>query len=98
MFGEIKSSSRALRSGSPNSKTYVLMGHKELADEHIIAARQDSYLTEMFCLKASASSPIDQKVLYDYWNEIHIVVSSVSEDLTIEVPGRLLFPYKTVDD
>ena len=98
MFGEIKSSSRALRSGSPNSKTYVLMGHKELADEHIIAARQDSYLTEMFCLRASASSPIDHIVIYDYWNEIQSAVSSINEDISIEVPGRLLFPFKTVDN
>lgn len=39
MFGEVKSSSKSIKSASPNSKTYVLMGYKSIADEHIIAAR-----------------------------------------------------------
>lgn len=44
MFGEVKSSSKTLKSATPNSKAYVLMGYKCLADEHILAARQDSTL------------------------------------------------------
>ena len=52
MFGEVKSSSKSIKSASPNSRTYVLMGHKNLADEHIIAARQDSALNEIFVLRA----------------------------------------------
>lgn len=51
MFGEVKSSSRAIKNASPNAKTYVLMGYRSLADTHIIAARNDSALTEMFALR-----------------------------------------------
>ena len=64
MFGEIKSSSKAIRSASPNSKTYVLMGYKCLADEHIIAARQDATLSEMFVMRKNEISPIDANALY----------------------------------
>lgn len=51
MFGEVQYSSQSIRSAVPNSKTYVLMGYKELSDNNIIAARQDSALTEMFVLR-----------------------------------------------
>ena len=34
MFGEIKSSSKTLKSSTPNSRAYVLMGYKNIADEH----------------------------------------------------------------
>lgn len=90
MFGEIKSSSGAIRSASPNSKTYVLMGYKDLKDEHIVAARQDSVLTEMFVLRAGADEPIDPYALFDYWREITEAVGNVSEGTVIKVPGRLL--------
>ncbi len=90
MFGEIKSSSKAIRSASPNSKTYVLMGYKCIADEHIIAARQDSVLSEMFVLRRNENSPIDAGALYLYWEEIAGVMSEITEDSQIEVPGRLL--------
>ncbi|MBQ6623141.1 MAG: Bpu10I family restriction endonuclease [Mogibacterium sp.] len=92
MFGEVKSSSQAIRSATPNSKTYVLMGHKELADDHIIAARQDSALTEMFVLRKDASSPIEAEVLYEYWDEITTALDGIFEPVAIETPGRLLFP------
>ena len=90
MFGEIKSSSKAIRSASPNSKTYVLMGYKCLADEHIIAARQDSVLTEMFSLRLHESSPIEASVLYEYWSEITQVIKDVSKPNTVNSVGRLL--------
>lgn len=90
MFGEVKSSSKAIRSASPNSKTYVLMGHKELADEHIIAARQDSTLSEMFVLRKDALSPIDARTLYLYWEEISTSINDINADCTIVVPGKLL--------
>ena len=90
MFGEIKSSSKAIRSASPNSKTYVLMGYKCIADEHIIAARQDSTLTEMFVLRENKNSPIDAAALYLYWKEIVSAIKDISKEDSITVPGRLL--------
>lgn len=90
MFGEIKSSSKAIRSASPNSRTYVLMGYKCLADEHIIAARQDATLTEMFVLRKDEYSPIDANALYLYWKEVSEAIQNISEEETISVPGRLL--------
>ena len=92
MFGEIKSSSKAIRSASPNSKTYVLMGYKDLADEHIIAARQDSTLTEMFALRQDAHSPISSATLLEYWREIKNAVDSISSNENIPLVGRLLNP------
>lgn len=90
MFGEIKSSSKAIRSASPNSKTYVLMGYKCLADEHIIAARQDSTLTEMFVLRKNENSPIDANALYLYWKEIIDTIKEIASENEIIVPGKLL--------
>ncbi len=90
MFGEIKSSSKAIRSASPNSKTYVLMGYKCLADEHIIAARQDATLSEMFVLRKNESSPIDSNALYLYWHEIVEAIKDISNENEILVPGKLL--------
>ncbi len=90
MFGEIKSSSKAIRSASPNSQTYVLMGYKDLADEHIIAARQDSALTEMFVLRKDKNSPIDAEALYLYWKEIVTTINNIASDDNITVPGKLL--------
>lgn len=90
MFGEIKSSSKSIRSASPNSKTYVLMGYKSIADEHIIAARQDSTLSEMFVLKENERAPIDANALYLYWQEITKAIAEVSNNEEITVPGKLL--------
>ena len=92
MFGEVKSSSKAIRSATPNSKTYVLMGYKDLADEHIIAARQDATLTEMFALRKSSDSPIDWHALYEYWREVSEAVNSLSKQEVVKPTGRLLFP------
>lgn len=92
MFGEIKSSSKAIRSASPNSRTYVLMGYRDLANEHIIAARQDSTLTEMFALRQKAGLPILGTVLFEYWKEIKNAVESVSLDDIVPSTGRLLNP------
>lgn len=92
MFGEVKSSSKSIRNASPNSKTYVLMGYKSIADEHIISARQDSALSEIFVLRANAHAPIDSNVLYDYWEEITNSISQIANDNLIQVPGRLLNP------
>lgn len=90
MFGEIKSSSKAIRSASPNSKTYVLMGYKCLADEHIIAARQDSTLSEMFVLRKNENSPIDSDALFLYWQEIIEAIEDIANNNEIIVPGKLL--------
>lgn len=90
MFGEIKSSSKAIRSASPNSKTYVLMGYKSIADEHIVAARQDSTLSEMFVLRKNENAPIDANTLYLYWCEIAETINNISMENEISVPGKLL--------
>lgn len=90
MFGEIKSSSKTLKSSTPNSKAYVLMGYKDLADEHIFAARQDSTLDEMFALQAGEGCPIDADALYDYYTEIIQAINNLATPPTITVPGRLL--------
>ena len=92
MFGEIKSSSKAIRSAAPNSKTYVLMGYKVIKDEHIIAARQDSALTEMFALKAKEGAKIDPQVLRQYWEEVAQAVSQAASPTTVPASGRLLYP------
>ncbi len=90
MFGEIKSSSKAIRSASPNSKTYALIGYKDLKDIHIIAARQDATLTEIFALRENAGSPILPIVLQDYYKEIQSTVDSITKDDIVPKTGRLL--------
>lgn len=90
MFGEVKSSSGAIKSASPNSHTYVLMGYKDLKDEHILAARNDSALTEMFVLRPDKGKPIDADALYDYWKEVSDAIKDVSKENSIKVPGKLL--------
>lgn len=92
MFGEVKSSSKSIRSASPNSKTYVLMGYKSIADEHIISARQDSTLTEIFVLRKNETSPMDYNAVYEYWKEIKDAVKNISTVSQIFVPGKLLRP------
>lgn len=90
MFGEVKSSSKTLKSATPNSKAYVLMGYKCLADEHVIAARQDSTLDEMFVLRAREGAPVDPYALYMYWMEIVNAIRNITSSTTLQVPGRLL--------
>lgn len=90
MFGEVKSSSKAIKSASPNAKTYVLMGYRSLADAHIIAARNDSALTEMFALRANANDPMRADVIQDYWQEICTAVTNMSADIQVNTIGRLL--------
>lgn len=92
MFGEVKSSSKAIKSASPNSKTYVLMGYKCLADEHIIAARQDSMLTEIFALRRNAQSPMDSETIFQYWSEINNALFIQAQENSIQTPGRLINP------
>lgn len=94
MFGEIKSSSKSIRSASPNSRTYVLLGYTNIADEHIIAARQDATITEMYALRKNEGSPIDALVLQMYFDDIRDAIESISADDTVITPGRLLFPSK----
>ena len=90
MFGEVKSSSKAIRSATPNSKTYVLAGYKSLADEHLIAARQDSTLQEIFFMQQDEGFPFDQNTIFTYWKEIVDTINAVSRDNSITVPGRTL--------
>lgn len=90
MFGEVKSSSKTLKSANPNSKAYVLMGYKCLADEHIIAARQDSTLDEMFVLREGDGKPIDPYALYIYWLEVSQAIKDATTNKSLKVPGRLL--------
>ncbi len=90
MFGEVKSSSKTIKSSTPNSKAYVLMGYKCIADEHILASRQDSTLDEMFVLQQSEHAPIDSNTLYEYYSEICTTIKNLTITPIISVPGRLL--------
>lgn len=92
MFGEVKSSSKSIRSASPNSKTYVLMGYKNIANEHLIAARQDSTLTEIFVLQSQEGANFDCNTIFEYWKEITNTVKNISDDEHLNVPGRILRP------
>ncbi len=92
MFGEVKSSSKAIRSASPFSRAYILMGYKDLADEHIIAARQDSTLTEIFALRRDKEAEINASVLQEYYKEIKNAIETATETTPVQTPGRLLFP------
>ena len=94
MFGEVKSSSKSIKSASPNSRTYVLMGYKNIADEHIIAARQDSVLNEIFVLRKNANSPMDANVVFNYWQELEQSIKMIAMEDKISVPGRLINPDK----
>ena len=97
MFGEIKSSSKTLKSSTPNSRAYVLMGYKCIADEHIIAARQDSTLDEMFALQEKEGSKIDSETLYEYYNEIKSAISQLGATQSVSTPGRLLKYVESID-
>ena len=66
------------------------MGYKNIADEHILAAKQDSTLDEMFVLQAKEGDPIDSKTLYEYYKEVKKAISSLVNQVKIVVPGRLL--------
>ncbi|MBQ6654119.1 MAG: Bpu10I family restriction endonuclease [Erysipelotrichaceae bacterium] len=90
MFGEIKSSSKTIRSASPSSQTYVLMGYKSIKDEHIIASRQDATLSEMFCLQDNENDDIHWEVLYEYWKEIKNCIKSISVPNQVNTHGKLL--------
>lgn len=90
MLGEVKSSSRAIKNASPNAKTYVLMGYRSLADAHIIAARNDSALTEMFALRENVNDPMHADVLTEYWREISDAVHSISGENPVNKIGKLL--------
>lgn len=94
MFGEVKSSSRSIKNAVPLANTYVFMGYKCLKDEHIISARQEGILSEMFVLSKDEKLIIDKDVLYDYWNEITTVLAGVAVNESLKTPGRLLYPKK----
>lgn len=90
MFGEIKSSSKTIKSATPNSRAYVLIGYKCIADEHIFAARQDATLDEIFVLQRQEGDKIDTNTLYAYYKEIEQALLSLATPPVITVPGRLL--------
>lgn len=94
MFGEVKSSSKSIKSASPNSRTYVLMGYKNIADEHIISARQDSVLNEIFVLRKNENSLMDANVVFNYWQELEESIKMIATEDKISVPGRLINPNK----
>lgn len=90
MFGEVLSSSRSIRNASAAVKTYVLMGCRNIRESHIIAARNDSTLTEMFVLQKQADDPFSAEVLEDYWNEIDGAVKQAFHTQDATTIGRLL--------
>lgn len=90
MFGEVKSSSKDIRSSSPMSKTYVLMGYKNIKNDHILAAKQDSTITQMFVMKKNKKSTrFDSSTLLEYWIEISEAVKNALIKEKIKTPGKL---------
>ena len=63
---------------------------QDLKDEHIIAARQESALTEMFALRPGEGEPISKEALYEYWEEISNAIKNVSSNNPVRALGRLL--------
>ena len=90
MFGEIKSSSQAIRSGTPTARTYVLMGYNSIASKHKVNAKYDTALTEMFVLREKEGKEINSDALKLYWEEISKVIADYGVTKDIKVPGRLL--------
>lgn len=90
MFGEVLSSSRAIRNASTSVKTYVLMGCRNIRESHIVAARNDSALTEMFVLQKQSDDPFSAEVLEDYWNEIARATKQAFHTQDVNSIGRLL--------
>ena len=90
MFGEVQFSSKAIKSATPNARTYVLMETNQVGKEKIIAARYDNNLTEMFVLRKDADVPIKAAVLEDYYKEIVEAIDEIGLSSTIDVPGRLI--------
>ena len=90
MFGEIKSSSQAIKSGTPTAKTYVLMGYNCIGKEKIINAKYDTALTEMFVLRADKNSKMEYEIFLDYWKEISNSITNYKNPKNIITPGRLL--------
>ena len=68
------------------------MGYKCIANEHLIAARQDSTLTEIFVLQAREGALFDWNTIYIYWKEIYDAVTNLTDDSSINVPGKVLHP------
>ena len=90
MFGEVKSSSKDIRSSSPMSKTYVLMGYKNIKNDHILAAKQDSTITEMFVMKKNKkATDFDSNALLEYYETISEAVKKALTKEKIKTPGKL---------
>lgn len=101
MFGEVQYSSSKLRAIAPYAKLYVLMLYKDLKDEHIISARANTSLNEMFVLKKEKikkdtlpqkddADRISGEALFSYWTEIVSAVENASLPKTVDTPGKLL--------
>lgn len=91
MFGEIKSSSREIRSASPTAKVFALIGYKNIADAHLIAARYDSYVSEIYCMRENKKKPIVGNVLFQYWKDVSkAVTDSNSPEPKVTKPGKLI--------
>ena len=90
MFGEVQFSSKAIKSATPNARTYVLMETNQVGKEKIIAARYDNNLTEMFVLRKDTDVPIKAAVLEEYYHEIVEAINEIGLSTSIDVPGRLI--------
>lgn len=103
MFGEVQFTSDKLRAAAPYIKSYVLMGFKDVKDDHIISARANSSLNEMFVLKKNKipknhipketdSDKFSGEALFQYWTEISNAVHDALSDFQISTPGKLFNP------
>ena len=103
MFGEVQFTSNKIRAAAPYVKSYVLMGYKDVKDDHIVAARASSSLNEMFVLKGKAipkgvlpketdTDKFSGQALFDYWQEISVAVKNALKEVKIKTPGKLFMP------
>lgn len=103
MFGEVQFTSSKLRAAAPYVKSYVFMGYKDVKDEHIVAARANSAIDEMFVLKEEKipkgelpektdPDKFSGEALYQYWKEVSFNVENALKDIEIKTPGKLFFP------
>lgn len=90
MLGEVQYSSRLLKNATSNVKTYVLMETNQVSKDKIISVRYDKTLDEMFVLRFNTKSPVDYKVLKDYYNQVSDDILNIAVERGVTTPGRLI--------
>ena len=90
MFSGILTFSGDLKRGSPDCKTYVLMGYKNIDEAHIRFARGSTDLDEIFVLCADDNFVFDGNALLEYYEEIERAINNYAAVIPTAATGRLL--------